>query len=215
MSNEMIPNNGNAPVPAGVSQTGETNLHVTNQQGGVVNVNYILPESSGGGETAKVMAIQSFSKKYYQLIVTTEEDVFMNDVITVITSRALNQYLVPPEIYERCSALSDEGIEELKRMPAIICRENTALKGVTDPNQMAVYAYITKVQKIGKTIKIAFKPISTFFQIKMCDKRSAVYFDLNMDCAVTDLNVSAWSVHKANLFEAFEEAGIPNMPRPM
>ena len=45
--------------------------------------------------------------------------------------------------------------------------------------------------------------------------KNALYFDLNMDCAVTDLNHSAWSVHKVNLFEAFEEADIPNMPSPL
>ena len=60
-------------------------------------------------------------KEYYQLIVTCEEDVFENDVVTVSTNRALCESLVPPEIYERCSALTDEGKEELKRIPAIIC----------------------------------------------------------------------------------------------
>ena len=215
MSNEIIPRNAYPPETAGVTQNGDTNLHVTNQQGGVVNVNYNFPDKSGGGEAAKAMAIQSFSKQYYQLIVTLEDDVFINDVVTVSMNRALCELLVPPEIYERCSSLSDEGIEELKRIPAIICRENTQMNGITDPNQMAVYAYITRVKKSGKNIKIAFKTIAPFFQVKMCDKRNAVYFDLDMDCAITDLNHSAWSVHKVNLFEAFDEADIPNMPRPV
>lgn len=60
--------------------------------------------------------------------------------------------------------------------------------------------------------KIAFKPIAPIQQIKLCDKRNAIFFDLNMDCAVTDLNHSAWSVHKVNVFEAFKEADIPGMP---
>lgn len=215
MSDEIIPRGASFPVKADIMQTGDTNLHVTNQQGGVVNVNYNFTDKSGSGEAAKAMAIQSFSKQYYQLIVTCEDDVFVNDVVTVITSRALCQNLVPPEIYERCSSLTDEGIEELKRIPAIICRENTEMNGVTDPNQMAVYGYITRVEKSGKNIKIAFKVIAPFFQIKLCDKRNALYFDLDMDCAITDLNHSAWSVHKVNLFEAFEEADIPNMPGPV
>lgn len=163
MSDEIIPSGASFPAKADVMQTGDTNLHVTNQQGGVVNVNYNFTDKSGSGEAAKAIAIQSFSKKYYQLIVTCEDDVFVNDVVTVITSRALCQNLVPPEIYERCSSLSDEGIEELKRIPAIICRENTEMNGVTDPNQMAVYGYITRVKKSGKNIKIAFKVIAPFF----------------------------------------------------
>ncbi|MBR6862346.1 MAG: hypothetical protein IKM73_13600 [Acidaminococcaceae bacterium] len=162
-----------------------------------------------------MMAIQSFSKEYYQLLVTCEENVFSDNIITVSANRALSQRLVPPEIFERCSSLSDEGIKELKTFPAIICRENTELKGVTDPNQMAVYAYIRRVMRIGKEIKIAFRPIMPLFQIKLCDKKNAIFFDLNMDCAITDLNHSAWSVHKVNLFEAFDEAGMTNTPRPV
>lgn len=100
-------------------------------------------------------------------------------------------------------------------MPAIICRENTEMHGVTDPNQMAVYGYITRVMKCGKEIKIAFKTIAPFFQTKLCDKKKSIYFDLNMDCAITDLNHSAWSVHRVNLFEAFEEVGLMNMPQPV
>ena len=55
----------------------------------------------------------------------------------------------------------------------------------------------------------------TIQQVKLCDKRNAVFFGLNMDCAITDLNQSAWSVHKVNVFEAFKEAGIPGMPMPV
>ena len=215
MSGEIVPVNKYSPAPADVSQTGDTNVHVTNQQGGTVNINYNFPGKSGGSDAAKAMAIQSFSREYYQLIVTCEEDVFENDVVTVLTNRALCKSLVPPEIYERCSALTDEGKEELKRIPAIICQENTEMHGITDPKQMAVYAYITRIKKSGKQIKVAFKPIAPFFQIKMCGERNSIYFDLDMDCAITDLNHSAWSVHKVNLFEAFEEAGIPNMPAPV
>ena len=198
-----------------LQQNGEKNVNVNNQAGGIVNFNVTLPPPSTSGSAEEMMAIQNFSKEYYQLLVTCEEDVFVNNIITVATNRALTQYLVPPEILERCSSLSDEGIKELKTFPAIICRENTELKGVTDPNQMAVYGYIKRVMKVGRDIKIAFRPIMPLFQIKLCDKKTAIYFDLNMDCAVTDLNHSAWSVHKVNLFEAFDEAGMTNMPRPV
>lgn len=81
----------------------------------------------------------------------------------------------------------------MKRIPAIICRENTELKGVTDPTQWAMYAYIKKVRVAGKNIQIVFNPIAPIQQQRLCDKRNAVFFDLNMDCAITDLNHSAWS----------------------
>lgn len=216
MSNEIMnPQNG-LQTATTLQQTGKNNLHVTNEAGGVVNVNYTIstPMYAGSNSAEQMIAIQTFSREYYQLIVTCDEEVFTTNVVTVQASRALTKYNVPTEIFERCSTLSDTGIEELKRFPAIVCRENTELKGVTDPNQWAMYAYIKKVRVEGKQIKIVFQPIAPIHQQKLCDRRNAVFFDLNMDCAITDLNHSAWSVHKTNLFEAFREAGIPNMPMP-
>lgn len=215
MANELI-NQQIMPLAApSLEQTGKNNVNVTNQQGGIVNLNYNIHLGETVDSSEKMMAIQKFSKKYYQLLVTTEEDVFVNNIVTISADRALSQYYVPPEILERCSSLSDEGIEELKTFPAIVCRENTDYNGETDPNQMAMYCYIKLVKKEGKNIKVAFRPIAPFFQIKLCEVKTAVYFDLRMDCAITDLNHSAWSVHKVNLFEAFKEAGIPNMPCPL
>lgn len=204
------------PVASAVSQTGNTNLNVTNEAGGVVNINYSYPKSNfTSGSAEELMAIQSFSTQYYQLIVTCEDSIFTNNMVTIPAERALSRNYVPDEILERCSPLSDNGIEELKTFPAIICHENTDLHGVTDPKQMAIYAYITIVQVEGKIIKVAFKPIRIFNQQRMCLPEAAIYFGLeHMDCAITELNHSAWYVHKRNLFQAFEEAGLGNMPRP-
>lgn len=218
MSNEVsireTENRPNAPL----QQDGENNFNINNQMGGVVNLNYNVtapfPQPYAGVSAEQMMVVRSFSRKYYQLLVTLEDDVFTNNVITISASRALSKHLVPSEIFERCSTLTDDGIDELKTFPAIICRENTDLKGETDPNQCAVYAYIKKVQVCGRDIKVAFKPIAPIQQRLLCMPKNAVYFDLNMDCAITDLNHSAWSVHKANLFEAFREAGIHNVPMP-
>lgn len=215
MSNDLSVKKSLLPVAPSMQQTGTNNFNVTNQEGATVNFNIIYQQGTPASSAEMMAAIQSFSTEYYQLIVTCEEDVFANNMVTIPTSRALTKYNVPAEIFERCSALTDTGIEELKRIPAIVCRENTELKGVTDPNQWAMYAYIKKVRVSGKNVQIVFNPISAIQQQKLCDRRNAVFFDLNMDCAITDLNHSAWSVHKTNLFEAFDEAGIPNIPRPM
>lgn len=216
MSNELSIKENILPVANNVQQTGENNVNVKNEAGGTINFNYNISYQQTGDSSAETMiAIRSFSKEYYQLIVTCDENVFNEGVVSVITSRALSKYLVPPEIFERCSTLTEEGIEELKRFPAIICQENTEKKGITSPNQYCMFAYIQKVMVVGKEVKIAFKPIAPIQQIKLCDKRNAIFFDLNMDCAITDLNHSAWSVHKVNVFEAFKEAGIPGIPTPM
>ena len=215
MSNDLAVKHNTLPAAPTMQQTGTNNFNVTNQEGGTVNFNITYQQGTPGNSAEMMMAIQSFSKEYYQLIVTCEDDVFANNMVTIPASRALTKYIVPSEIFDRCSTLSEAGIEELKRFPAIICRENTELKGVTDPNQWAMFAYIKAVRVSGKNVKIVFNPIVPIQQLKLCDKRNAVFFDLNMDCAVTDLNHSAWSVHKANVFEAFDEAQIPGIPRPM
>ncbi len=215
MSNDLTVKQNTLPAAPTMQQTGTNNFNVTNQEGGTVNFNITYQQGTPGNSAEMLMAIQSFSKEYYQLIVTCEDDVFANNMVTIPASRALTKYLVPSEIFERCSTLTETGIEELKRFPAIICRENTELKGTTDPNQWAMFAYIKAVRVSGKNVNIVFNPIAPIQQLKLCDKRNAVFFDLNMDCAITDLNHSAWSVHKVNVFEAFDEAQIPGVPRPM
>lgn len=47
---------------------------------------------------------------------------------------------------------------------------------MSDPNQMVVYGYIKRVMKVGKEIKVAFRPIMPLFQIKLCDKKNAIFF---------------------------------------
>lgn len=42
--------------------------------------------------------------------------------------------------------------------------------------------------------------MAPFKQQIMCNKRNAVFFDLDMNYAITDLNHTAWTVHKTNLF---------------
>ena len=189
MSKEIAIKQADLQAMPAMQQNGTNNVNVTNQNGGTVNFNYNINYPQTADASAETMiAIQSFSKEYYQLIVTSEEDVFSTGVVSVISNRALTKYNVPPEIFERCSTLTDAGVAELKTFPAIICQENAELKGVTSPSQFCMLCYIQKIMVNGKTIKIAFKPIAPIQQIKLCDKRNAVFFDLNMDCAITDLN---------------------------
>ena len=129
-------------VPA-LQQTGTNNVTVANQPGATVNFTYNINYPQSADSSAEMMiAVQSFSTEYYQLIVTCDDDVFKDGVVSVIASRALTKYNVPPEIFERCSTLTDAGIAELKRFPAIICHENTELKGVTSPSQYCMLCYI-------------------------------------------------------------------------
>lgn len=215
MTNDLIQNKPLLPdATSTVQQTGKNNVQIENKKGGVVNVTYNI-SSSKPTTTQDMIAIQSFSTKYYQLLVTQDPEMQINQCLAVSSDRALGVYYAPKEITERCGTLTDEAIKELKTFPAIICNENTGYNGETDATQCAVYGYITRVMPVGREIKIAFHPLGVFQQYLMSTKKNAIYFGLNLDCAITDLNHSGWYVRKANLFEAFDEAGIKNLPRPV
>ncbi len=215
MRDDIIQSNSIAPSVSNVGQFGEKNINVNNVSGAVVNIYCNNPQVEAENSTEKMMAIHRFSKEYYQLLVTCEDDVWKKNRVTISTSRALCQKTVPDEIFERCSSLSTSGIEELKTIPAIVCRENTGMGGVTDPNQMAAYAYIEEIKNVGKNIVVLFQPIAMIYQSILCDEINAIRFNLNMQCKMTDLNRSHWIVRKVNLFDAFRKTGITNMPEPI
>lgn len=196
-------------VAHSLQQNGGNNINVNNSRGGIINITVSNPQGVPYNYNAEIMkAIQSFNKDYYQLIVTCDEDIFNTDTVFVIPSRALTKNGVPPEIFERCSALTSEGIEELKHIPTIICTENKDYKGTTSPEQFAIFAYIKDIKKCGNNIKISFQSIDVIQQMKLCSKENAPRFDINIDCAITDLNVSAWTVHKVNLLKTLKETNI-------
>ena len=108
MSNDLIIKQTDLPAAPALQQTGTNNVAVANQPGATVNFTYNINYPQMADSSAEQMiAIQSFSKEYYQLIVTGEEDVFSTGVVSVIASRALTKYNVPPEIFERCSTLTE------------------------------------------------------------------------------------------------------------
>ncbi len=194
-----------------IENQSNTNYNINHSN---VTVNIVRPSQGASNSAAQLIAVENFSKEYYQLLVTGEEDAFNKNYVTVPKEYALSRRYVPAEILGRCSSLSEEGVTELKTFPAIICMENENLGGVAGSNQCAIYAYITQIKKESQAIKVAFCPIAPIPQKVLCEKKYAVCFDLNMDCVITDLNCCAWSVHKVNLFEAFKEAGLENLPFP-
>ncbi len=211
---EEIMNTSSLPdTPVSVKQEGEKNLFIDNNNGGVVNINYTASQTQGIS-AEQILAISRFSKQYYQLIVTNDPQLFTTNIATIPADRALPEYLMPDnDMFTRLSPLTDDAINELMTFPAIICNENQGYNGETGPGQTAFYCYIRKINVIRGEIKILFQPIKPFPQSVLCDRANAIFFGLVMDCALTDLNRTAWSVHRANLFEAFKEAKL-DMPGP-
>lgn len=206
--------NERTPVPYSVTNIRDNHENHIDIRDSNVSFNIQAPQYTNPAAAETMIAVQRFSKEYYHLIVTTQEDAFQRNTILVSDTRCLLKGYVPEEIFSECSTLSETGINTLLTFPAIICMESKEPFGKPDPTQFALYAYIKKIKKVGKDIAVVFQPLGAFPQEKLYDKRNSVFFDLNMNCYVSDLNHSAWSVHKVNVFEAFSEAGITNLPTP-
>lgn len=213
MSNELSERLHIQPSLA-VNQDGDKNVNINNQDGGTVNFNITYQPNNVDKIIELTGILQTLSRESYQLFVTRDDEVFKNNVVSVSASRIPTKYSIVKDDCRRYIQISENDIEELKLIPAIICLENTDYNGFTDPNQWAMFAYIKKIKVTDKYINFAFNPIAPIQQQKLCEGRNSIFFDLNMDCSVTSLNISGWTIHKTDIFEAFEEAKIPDIPMP-
>ena len=214
MDKDLITVSATHTAVGGVAMSGKQNINVNNQNGGTVNFNIKMKNENSHDNAEKMIAVQSFSKEYYQLLVTQDESIFQDNTVFIRADVALLSENVPTEIYKKCSSLNDEGKAFLTKIPAIICMKNTSSPSVKGLENWALYCYVTHITKIGGNIKINFVPLDIIHKSRFCHDGVAGYFDLNMDCAITDLHRSGWSARKVNLFDAFKVAGIDNVPVP-
>lgn len=152
----------------------------------------------------------SFSRDYYQLIITNNK-IFNVKFVDIPLERVLTASAVPEEIRNRCSSFSKEGKAELLTFPAIICNENTDYSGKTDANQYAIFAQITKIKKGEKEVRFYFRPIAVFHQTKLNDY--SIDFGISTSNTLATLNTTQMTVRAVDLFEAFEDSEV-NVPMP-
>ena len=95
MSNDLIIKPTDLPAAPALQQTGNTNVAVENRPGATVNFTYNINYPQMADSSAEQMiAIQSFSTEYYQLIVTCEEDVLSTGVCFGILSNGVLRALM-------------------------------------------------------------------------------------------------------------------------
>ena len=208
MTNELQIRPGSAPAPTTeVKQYGPDATYIDNR--GSLTIQY---EANFGPTTMDaLMAVQRFSREYYHLIVTPE-DILHQTRITVPADKAMVKGTIPDELFDRCATLTPNAQVETMSIPAVICNLNTDYHGKTTPGQTAVYARLIRIYPAGDEIEVDFQPLGPVSQELLISYHPA--FGLNMDCALTDLNIEAWTIQKINLFEAFAAAGISGLPIP-
>lgn len=208
MANELQIRPGPALAPATeVKQYGPDATYIDNR--GSLTIQY---EANFGPTTMDaLMAVQRFSREYYHLIVTTE-DIMHQTKIIILADKAMVKGTIPDELFDRCATLTPEAQVEAMAIPAIICNMNTDYGGKTLPGQTAIYARLIRICPADDEIEVEFQPLGPVSQELLVSCHPA--FGLNMSCAMTDLNITGWSIRKINLFEAFASAGISGLPMP-
>lgn len=207
-NSDNLPSEINALPINKFEQRGKNNVNIVNK--GTVNFN-LRDSSVKNHETEEMMAVQAFSQVYYQLLVT---DTLENNSAILPANRSLLYNMTPIEIYSTCSELSAKGKEKLKTFPAIICKKNTEYYGKTNFAQMALFCYLSDISVMENLIRVSFQPLAAFRQNEISKQNIASYFGINVDCMLTDLNLTGWYVHKINIFKAFAKAGISGIPHP-
>lgn len=193
-----------------VTQKGDKSTYIDNH--GTVNIyNSAQKGQPLHGSTAEMIAWQTFSRRYYQLIVADNSEVFEQNYAIIPTNRALTQNMVPSEILRRCSSLSEKGIDELKTFPALICRKNTGYHGETNStnyDQVFALGYIHNVSVRNTFIILDFVTLCIVPKQVICKPDIAHSLGINVSCDLTDLNICGWSVHPKNIFQVLKRLEI-------
>lgn len=193
-----------------VTQNGAKSTYIDNY--GTVNIyNSAQKGQPLRGSTADMIAWQSFSRRYYQLIVADNSEVFEQNYVIIPANRALTQNMVPPEILRRCSSLSEKGIAELKTFPALICQKNTGYHGETNStnyDQMFALGYIHNVSVRNSFIRLSFGTLCIVSKQVICKPDIAHSLGINISCDLTDLNICGWSVRQKNIFQVLNHLEI-------
>lgn len=143
-----------------------------------------------------------FTSNYYNLFMGFNP--YESKYIAVDRKRALNEYIAP-EVAARFSGWSEEAIDKIKKLPAIIIEERN--KNAID-EQQGVIATIKNIQLRQFEIAVSFQvmlPVTMrFIQDNM--------FELGIEHE-WELNRTHWTIKNVNLMEVLSDAGINTEPK--
>ena len=142
-------------------------------------------------------ATADFSSNYYNLLIGFNPSAEKH--VAVDRKRALTEYMAP-EVSEKFCGWSDEAIEKIKKLPAIIIEERD--KNAID-EQQGVVATIKKIQLRQADIIITFQSIAPITMRFMQDNM----IDLGLEHE-WELNRTHWAIKNINLMEVLADAQI-------
>jgi hypothetical protein len=204
-------------IPVSVAQTGDKNTSIAHADNLTVNnifqitslpiapsndtVTWALPRQKK--DEPKTSRSASFD--FYNLFVGGSNGYLLsNNRILMHKDRCLKGQSAIDAKY----AILDEGaIEEIKTFPSLFMEENTMYDGRTNPEQEAIFGFITGIKlQQNEFVCISFNPVSKINQQKL--NYIAVYLDLYTGKGLTELNHTHWSIKNINLFEELIKADL-------
>ena len=183
----------------------QTIINIQNMSGNVGipdNPTYVVTENAGAAAKTDAATI-SLNNELYNLFVVGGET-FESGRFTVPNGRVLN---ANPEIEEQYANFSADALKEIKRMPSLFMSENRRYGGLTEPDHTAYFGIVTDVRKQRKQTIVSFKTIMEIPQQAIIDL--AVYLGIdNEGSGLTELNVTRWSIKRADLISELRLAGF-------
>lgn len=149
---------------------------------------------SGEGEKRRELSMD-----YFNLIIGY--DPFPSDHIIVDPNRALTEY-ISDETKEKFGGWTEEAIEKIKKLPAIITLE----RDKSDEQQNAVFAFIKDVRKQENGIKVYYQK---YYPIPL-----SVLWDNMCELAIYQFEFTRthWTIKNIDLLEVLQDAGVQFFP---
>ena len=196
---------GGLKIENNAAVNNQTIINIQNMSGNVGipdNPTYVVADNADAAAKTDSTTIALNNELYNLFVVGCET--FESGRFTVPNGRVLN---ANPEIEERYANFSADALTEIKRMPSLFMSENRKYGGSTEPDHTAYFGIVTDVRKQRKQTIIAFKTIMEIPQQAIIDL--AVYLGIdNEGSGLTELNVTRWSIKRADLINELRLAGF-------
>jgi len=196
---------GELKIENNATVNNQTIINIQNMSGNVAipdSPTYVVAENVDAAAKTGTTTIALNNELYNLFVVGCET--FESGRFTVPNGRVLN---ANPEIEEWYASFSADALKEIKRMPSLFMSENRKYGGSTEPDHTAYLGIVTDVRKQRKQTIVAFKTIMEIPQQAIIDL--AVYLGIdNEGSGLTELNVTRWSIKRADLISELRLAGF-------
>ena len=204
----QVPSAPGSKVAHTINMTGEKNSYINNIEKVDKIENRVFVIQNGKIIEHPFDTNRPTCHDYYSLIVLGEYTDLKccEGNVLMPKERCLTDGPYRDEINERLCHLTAENIEELKQYPALILKENTQLRGKTDPEQIVLYASIKDIRVQDDGVMIYYSMISLIKQNDINDLEREL--GLMHKSAKRELNRIHWVIKEIDLSKVLYDAQL-------